>query len=281
MTIIYAFNGVGDRESLWLNLRNIAKQVNAPWAIWGDFNCVLQDNERLGGRVTEAETDPFHDCIQECGVMDIVATGAFCTWNNKQPPETRVYSRLNRWLVNQVWMDKFSDYIANFLPEGQFDHNPCLVSKSPLGGNQHRPFKYFNMWSVADGFQDCVSQVWQNEFSGTKMYKVVKKLKLLKPDLKKLNKAHFSDIENKADIAQLRLKKLQEQIMANPGDKDLIQQESEANQTFNVLYSAKMDYLKQKAKAHWLKDGDSNSAYFHGVLRARRNKNFICQINDQ
>ncbi|XP_074302914.1 uncharacterized protein LOC141637249 [Silene latifolia] len=179
MTIIYAFNGVGDRESLWLNLRNIAKQVNAPWAIGGDFNCVLQANERLGGRVIEAETDPFYDCIQECGVMDIAATGAFYTWNNKQPPET-----------------------------SQFDHNPCLVSEGPLGGNQHRPFKYFNMWSVADGFQDCVSQVWQNEFSGTKMYKVVKKLKLLKPDLKKLNNAHFSDIENKADIAQLRLKKL-------------------------------------------------------------------------
>ncbi|XP_074277922.1 uncharacterized protein LOC141601529 [Silene latifolia] len=158
--------------------------------------------------------------------MDIAATGAFYTWNNKQPPETRVYSRLDRWLVNQDWMDMFSDYIANFLPE-------------------------------------------------------VKKLKLLKPDLKKLNKAHFSDIENKADIAQLRLKKLQEHIMAKQGDKDLIQQEYEANQTFNVLYSAKMDYLKQKAKAHWLKDGDSNSAYFHGVLRARRNKNFICQINDQ
>ncbi|XP_074291857.1 uncharacterized protein LOC141618672 [Silene latifolia] len=113
------------------------------------------------------------------------------------------------------------------------------------------------------------------------MYKVVKKLKLLKHELKKLNKAHFSDIENKVGIAQLRLKKLQEQIMANPGDKDLIQHEYEANQTFNVLYSAKMDYLKQKAKAHWLKDGDSNSAYFHGVLRARRNKNFICHINDQ
>ncbi|XP_074298310.1 uncharacterized protein LOC141629164 [Silene latifolia] len=109
LTVIYAFNGVGERESLWMNLKNIARQIDAPWAIGGDFNCVLQANERLGGRVTEAESDPFYDCIQECGVMDIAAIGAFYTWNNKQPPETRVYSRLDKWLVNQDWLDNFPE----------------------------------------------------------------------------------------------------------------------------------------------------------------------------
>ncbi|XP_074300544.1 uncharacterized protein LOC141631823 [Silene latifolia] len=239
-TIIYAFNGVGERDVF----------------------------ERLGGNVTEAEIEPFYDCIHECGVMDMQATGAFYTWNNKQPPETRVYSRLDRLMVNQEWLDQFPEYLANFLPEGLFDHNPCLVSKGSMGGNQHKPFKYFNMWSAAEGFKESVSNVWRQWVYGNKMYRVVKKLKMLKPELKKINKNHFSDIEKTADIAQLRLKQIQEELLTKPGDLSLMQQEYDAHQHYISLYTAKMDYLKQKAKAHWLKEGDSNSAYFHGVLKA-------------
>ncbi|XP_074313964.1 uncharacterized protein LOC141649167 [Silene latifolia] len=32
--------------------------------------------------------------------------------------------------------------------------------------------------------------------------------------------------------------------------------------------------------AHWLTEGDMNSTYFHGLIRTRRNKNFIQQIKD-
>ncbi|XP_074277996.1 uncharacterized protein LOC141601601 [Silene latifolia] len=192
-------------------------RVNAPWGIEGDFNCVLQANERLGGNVSEVESEPFYDCLHKCGIMDIPATGAFYTWNNKQPPETKVYSRLDRFLVNQDWLDTFPEYLANFLPEGHFDHTPCL-------------------------------QQW---ISGTKMYRVVKKLKMLKPELKMINKGHLSDIENRVDIAQLRLKQIQEQLIDKPGDKELMQQKYEAHQISNSIFTAKMEFLKQKVKAHW------------------------------
>ncbi|XP_074299162.1 uncharacterized protein LOC141630203 [Silene latifolia] len=41
-----------------------------------------------------------------------------------------------------------------------------------------------------------------------------------------------------------------------------------------------MDFLRQKEKAHWITEGDANFSYFHGVIRARRNKNFIQHIKD-
>ncbi|XP_074265666.1 uncharacterized protein LOC141588110 [Silene latifolia] len=196
-TIVYAFNGVGERESLWLNLKSIAQQINGPWIIGGDFNCVLQTNERLGGNVSIAESEPFYDCLQDCGLMDLAATRAFYTWNNKQPPATKIYSRLDRLFVNHEWNVSCPDFLANFLPEGLFDHTPCL-----------------------------------------------------------------------------------EQLTLSPGDENLVQQEYEAHQVSASLQKAKLAFLKQKAKAHWLKDGDANTAYFHGVIKARRNKHFICQITD-
>ncbi|XP_074299336.1 uncharacterized protein LOC141630408 [Silene latifolia] len=41
LTMVYAFNGQHEREPLWDSLRNNSNLVNGPWAIAGDFNCVL------------------------------------------------------------------------------------------------------------------------------------------------------------------------------------------------------------------------------------------------
>ncbi|XP_074266168.1 uncharacterized protein LOC141588632 [Silene latifolia] len=231
--------GTGERKSLWLNLRNIAHHSHGPWVIRGDFNCVLQANERLGGMVSNAEAKPFSDCLQDCGLVDIAAT------------------------------------------EGHFDHTPCLVSEGDKDGRQNRPFKYFNMWSSAPGFQKCVTKAWSTSVLGTKMYKVVRKLKLLKPALKMINRSHFSVIENSADIAHLRLTHIQEQLIDRPGDEGLIKQEQEAHQISLSLQTAKMEYLKQKTKAHWIKDGDFNYAYFHGCLSCsyHKGRGQRCNIN--
>ncbi|XP_074291219.1 uncharacterized protein LOC141617994 [Silene latifolia] len=218
-----AFNGIGERESLWTI------------SLGGDFNCVLTGTERLGGPVSNAEADPFQACLNTCGLTDLKATGAYYTWNNKQPPETRVYSRLDRMLLNQEWIHSFPNLFANFLPEGMFDHTPCLVSESPTLGIRKRSFKVFNIWSTTPGFLECVNTNWRNSVYGTKMYKVVRKLKLLKPVLRKINRDHFSDIENTADISHTKLIILQKEMMSNPGDMELVRQEYEANQASRVL----------------------------------------------
>ncbi|XP_074318758.1 uncharacterized protein LOC141655585 [Silene latifolia] len=222
LTFIYAFKGIGERESLWTNLRRIAGTINGPWSLGGDFNCVLTGTERLGGPISNAEADPFQACLNTCGLTNMKATGAYYTWNNKQPPETRVYSRLDRILVNQDWLHRYPNPFANFLPEGMFYHTPCLVSESLTLGSRKRSFKFFNIWSTAPGFLECVSTNWRNSVYGTKMFNVVRKLKMLKLVLRKINRDHFSDIENTADIAHTKLIMLQKELMNNPGDMELM-----------------------------------------------------------
>ncbi|XP_074313570.1 uncharacterized protein LOC141648752 [Silene latifolia] len=234
LNVIYAFNGVGDREALWTNLKRLAKNVHGPWVLGGDFNCVIKGEERLGGNVTQAESEPFQDCLKECNMVDIQAEGAFYTWNNKQPPDTRVYSRLDRLFVNHEWLVQYPSYFANFLPEGLLDHNPCLV---------------------------------------------VRKLKALKYDLRQINRHHFADIEKSIDLAEsVTPPHTKKRLVENPGDMDLMRQEYEAIQVYKQLHEARMNFLRQKAKVHWIQDGDINSSYFHGIIKTRRNKNFISQI---
>ncbi|XP_074314235.1 uncharacterized protein LOC141649444 [Silene latifolia] len=129
VTMVYAFNSISDRAPLWDNLRKIASQVSGPWAIAGDFNCVLSAGERVGGNTPSGEMEPFRQCVADCGVIDIDAIGSLFTWNNKKKPEERIYSRIDRFLVNKDWCDHFPELYANFLPEGLMDHTPCIINK--------------------------------------------------------------------------------------------------------------------------------------------------------
>ncbi|XP_074305402.1 uncharacterized protein LOC141640530 [Silene latifolia] len=122
LTVIYAFNGLSERIELWDFLKKFGATCDAPWLRMGDFNTVLSPIERLGGSTTDAEMQHFQECVSLCGVYDIQATGAFFTWSNKQGPQERVYSRLDRVMGNQEWNEQYGDYIAHFHPEGLFDH---------------------------------------------------------------------------------------------------------------------------------------------------------------
>ncbi|XP_074270875.1 uncharacterized protein LOC141594785 [Silene latifolia] len=124
-----------------------------------------------------------------CELQDIKTTGAFFTWTNKQPSETRVYSRIDRVLVNNEWMRKWPDYYAYYAPEGYFDHCPCLVDCVSGSIPRRKPFKFFNMRSKVSDFQEVVKVGWNCDIQGTYMFRIAKKLKLLKPMLKNLNKA--------------------------------------------------------------------------------------------
>ncbi|XP_074288057.1 uncharacterized protein LOC141613217 [Silene latifolia] len=224
LTFIYAFNGLQERLPLWHKLRGIANQTRGPWAMGGDFNCVLSPTERCGGNTCPAEIDDFLRCVEDCEMMDIQAIGAFYTWNNKQRPEDRTYSRLDRFMVNKAWTDLFPNLYAHFLPEGLYDHTPCVVG-SHVQNKKPRCFKYFNMWSKADQFITLVQDIWRMRIDGTPMFQVVKKLKALKPKLKMLNKARFSDIENKTNLMQIRVANIQEELGVNPTDSTKVAEE--------------------------------------------------------
>ncbi|XP_074291258.1 uncharacterized protein LOC141618033 [Silene latifolia] len=201
LTMIYAFNDLNERTVLWRMLKDLASTCNIPWLWVGDFNTVLSPIERLGGNTTEAEMEHFQECVSLCEMEDIQATGALFTWSNKQAPNERVYSRLDRAMGNPEWMTQFGDYVAHFHPEGMFDHCPYTIvnRKAEFGGKTS--FKYFNMWGISENFKPSVEGIWRQSYKGTKMFRVVKKLKALKPILKNLNKTCFFDIENSTIIA--------------------------------------------------------------------------------
>ncbi|XP_074278384.1 uncharacterized protein LOC141601975 [Silene latifolia] len=222
-TFIYGFNKIEERVPLWNALVRLT--VNGPWIVLGDFNNVMFANERLGKIVRDDEMLPFHSTVSICDLHDLKTTGAFFTWNNKQPSETRVFSRIDRVLVNGDWLTQWPDWYAHFQPEGTFNHCPCIIAHGNCVGGKRKPFKFYNMWTKVKDFDILVKEHWHIYVTGSPMFRVARKLKLLKPALRGLNRELFSDIERNAVIAFHLLTDCQLQLQSDPMNTSLMDKE--------------------------------------------------------
>ncbi|XP_074299005.1 uncharacterized protein LOC141630008 [Silene latifolia] len=239
-TVVYGFNDDGDKLALWQELRLIHDSYSGPWGICRDFNNVLKFNERIGRDVTWSEIMEFRDCVQYCGLFDIKGKGAFYTWNNKQVPRSRHYSRIDRFLVNSEWMDLYPLAYAHFLPEGLFDHNPVVCYK--------------------------------------RQARLVTKLKKLKKPLKELNRNNFSDVDKAVGVAKALLEDIQLQLLATPTDHSLIDVELDVVDSLRYMSKVQHSFLSQRAKVEWLTNRDDNTQFFHNHIRARQIHNSVMCI---
>ncbi|KAL2901192.1 LINE-1 retrotransposable element ORF2 protein [Bienertia sinuspersici] len=168
-TFICAHNDAKLREYLWETLSNLNRKIRGPWLLMGDFNCVMNIEERIGNAVRQREMDPMRRCISECEFQDIPYSGHFYTWSNKQATEDRVWSKLDRVMANEIWLEKFQSANAVFLTEGCSDHCPAILRMNFEVGKGRKPFKYFQMWQQAPDYYQRVQQAWEVEIRGTAM----------------------------------------------------------------------------------------------------------------
>lgn len=120
--------------------------------------------------------------------------GPFFTWSNKQEGTNRVFSKIDRILCNDEWLNRMRNASATFVTEGILYHCPCVIKLDNTIIRRPRAFNYYKMWSMAEEFMSIVNDYWQESVTGTPMYRVVVKLKKLKKGLKLLHKTKFSNI---------------------------------------------------------------------------------------
>ncbi|XP_074265949.1 uncharacterized protein LOC141588404 [Silene latifolia] len=244
-TVVYGSNDDTERRDLWRDLKDIKDGYFGPWSICGDFNCVLNFNERIGRPVTWSDIEEFRSCIDYCDVVDIKGKGAFFTWNNKHEPHSRVFSRLDRFMVNTEWLNLYPECYAYFLPEGLYDHNPCLCYRRACSQRNHQ-FRYFNMWGKDPNFKDLVKSKWCLNIPGTAMFQVVKKLQSLKKPLRDMNRNGYSDIGKAVGVAKLSLDAIQEKMHSDPTNLTNLAEESIAAENYRTLSKAYHSFLSQK-----------------------------------
>ncbi|KAL0349406.1 UNVERIFIED_CONTAM: hypothetical protein Sangu_1168400 [Sesamum angustifolium] len=182
ITVVYGANDVSARRELWQGLIELAEAVgNVPWLVGGDFNAVLDMSEVSGasGDIRVAMNE-FNDCILQTDLISLLMQGERFTWHNCSLDGRSLWKRLDRLLVNDVWMDRWPNLFYTCLTHRTSDHSP-LVLKGDCRNMQVSLFRFDNYLALSPGFLASVHSIWRHPVVGTLMFSVTRKLKALKP----------------------------------------------------------------------------------------------------
>ena len=155
VTAIYASHVPSLRNSLWNDLNYLAKNIQGPWLLAGDFNAILSISESKNS--TNNRSQPckkFQEWFHQHGLCDLHYTGPKFTWKRGS-----LYKRLDRAICNDRWFNTFNKVRVFHLPRLGSDHRPILLSLNDesIGNQGVKPFRFLASWLIDKRFSGFIS----------------------------------------------------------------------------------------------------------------------------
>ncbi|GJV36712.1 RNA-directed DNA polymerase, eukaryota, reverse transcriptase zinc-binding domain protein [Tanacetum coccineum] len=242
-----------NRRALWSNLVGHAGLIrNRPWVLMGDFNVALTlEDHSSGGYELNVAMRDFKECVQAMEVSDVNCTGLHFTWNQKSKGSNGILKKIDRIMGNLQFNDDFPGSFPIFQLYRISDHSPCVLRIPTVTKSKPKPFKFANFLVYKEGFREVVESGWNVNIEGFSMYRVVKCLKGLKSPFHR-----------------------------DPSSFILREEHAHYLLAFKEAQLDEEQFLKQKANVEWLKAGDSNTTYFHRIMKNKCAKNSIDMVSD-
>ena len=157
---VYGPSSVYSRGDLWERLTRLGVNGKDTWCVFGDFNDILHNGEKIGGVWRSDDSfDPFNQMIKACDLEEIQAHGDGFTWGGKRY-DSWVHSRLDRCFGNKAWFRKFPCANQTFMDKRGSDHRPVLIHLIESQDSYRGSFKYDKRLLEVDGVRDNVANAW-------------------------------------------------------------------------------------------------------------------------
>ncbi|XP_057469671.1 uncharacterized protein LOC130758752 [Actinidia eriantha] len=277
---VYGPNTVSKRRDVWVSIVNLKGYFPSPWCMGGDFNEVRSISERQGCSNRDRGMADFNNFIDDMEVVDLQLLGRNFTWSSNQEGEK--WSRIDRFLLNFVWLDKFN--LKQWgLPITISDHCPVLIKLDDRDWGP-KPFKFLNVWLSNPNCVKLMEEAWEsNTDQGWAAFRIHKKLKSMKASLKVWAQTEFGGIQSKLEEVVRVLHELD--IKAEQGAIS-VSEKSKRNELRAEMWklSRIVDRIWwQKSRLKWQLQGDKNSKFFHYMVSSRQRRNNINTIlvNDE
>ncbi|XP_062005875.1 uncharacterized protein LOC133723058 [Rosa rugosa] len=127
-TAVYASPDPVLREELWSYLDNFNSHCTISWLIAGDFNELISNADKQGGRAVLGGGS-FANWVDRNFMIDMGYIGADFTWKAIRNGE-EILERLDRGLCNISWRHEFPDAFVQHVARLKFDHCPIFLSLS-------------------------------------------------------------------------------------------------------------------------------------------------------
>lgn len=267
------------RQELWQEFRETSIWNQGPWLIGGDFNITRFANERDGRLVHQRSMEDFNNVIRDLHLLDPPISGRRFTWTNDRTPPSS--AKLDRFLVSPEWEDKFPLSLAQALPRPLSDHTPIMFDTKKISSKE-KPFRFEKIWLTHADFDKDTKTFWESHpFTHIRPgLRIIRKLRELRRFLKKWAKEKFGCvIKEKKDLLQ------KIQLVDSIRDQRPLS-ELEAKSRWSLMSELDSCQRKeemmwaQRSKTKWLKEGDSNTMYFHRMATQRKRTNHISLIQD-
>ncbi|GJY60420.1 RNA-directed DNA polymerase, eukaryota, reverse transcriptase zinc-binding domain protein [Tanacetum coccineum] len=279
ISFVYASNDGIEIRELWNDLlMNKCRIGIFPWVLMGDFNVTLKPKEHSNGG--SGMNGEFNDVTNNLEVMDICSTGFHFTWTKSlKNPESSILKKLDRMMVNEEFIQRFSKANGIFLPFLISDHSAAILIFPEGLPKKKRSFRFTNYIADKGEFIGIVKKGWEENVNGCYMFKVVKRLRSLKNPLNQLNWKHGNLFEKTIEL-RTKLQEAQSEVDKDPYNKEKRCYAASVLKEYTITSNDELKLLHQKAKVKWLLEGDKNTAYFHSVLKSRKHKSRIESICD-
>ncbi|XP_074271470.1 uncharacterized protein LOC141595405 [Silene latifolia] len=199
--------------------------------------------ERIGPNPPSiTEIMAVNQCLLDCSLDNAHSFGLEHTWTNKREPTARIWSRLDRVLLNSDWLIQFPTTNVQVLPSGISDHSLLLVEVKN-GYKIRRQFSYLNCWEDHKEYRDSVTAAWDLPVKGNQIFRLFTKLKNVRSNLISLHKNHYTGISQK--------------------EKELLAR-------YLILRKTERSSLLQRAKIQDIKFKDAPTSYFFSRIAARK-----------
>ncbi|KAL0345669.1 UNVERIFIED_CONTAM: hypothetical protein Sradi_4398200 [Sesamum radiatum] len=132
ISVIYGANEMVSRSELWVRISHHSVAAGeTPLMLFGDFNKVLNSSESMGTSVdlTQA-SDDFQQCLFEAGLATLPMIGAPFSWHNRSEGPRSLWKRLDRVLVNESWLVKWSSQFYHCSTLRTSNHSPLILCHS-------------------------------------------------------------------------------------------------------------------------------------------------------
>ncbi|KAJ9557115.1 hypothetical protein OSB04_011729 [Centaurea solstitialis] len=280
-TFIYGANQGSVRHLLWSGVRRFRAIIgDKPWVVAGDFNALSFPHDALGGSSRRnSDMADFASFVDDVEIFDMRYTGVHHTWCQKPNQEAGLRRKLDRVMANTTFTSLFANASVVFLPRGISDHSPSLVTFSCGVKKRKRGFKFDNFLIENPRFFQIVNDGWNTHVDGNFMFRVTSKLKLLKKPLANLRNT-YGDLSLRVKKAKHELDVIQLACDLDPFNMVLRDDLLATRMAYNQARLDEEVAAMQRAKVKWLKEGDSNTRYFHMAIKEKRHSQQIHSIRD-
>lgn len=247
-----------------------------PWMIFGDFNQIRVPAEHSvpASLNIDKRMRAFSQCLLDANVEDLNFRGTTFTWWNKQK-RSPIAKKLDRCLVNGEWYCAWPASVVIFGSPEFSDHAVISISLEPDRVRVKKPFRFFNFLIKNPEFTAMICVNWFSfNITGSAMFRVSMKLKLLKKCIKDFSRLNYSGIEAKTAVAHDKLIQAQQTLLSSPTVINATA-ELQALKEWEELSTAEAAFFFQRARINWLAFGDGNSTLFHRYASTRQAINHI------